>query len=739
MYRRPECEYSFGEFRKFEIFRDKELGHGSYGAVYKAKCDALPCAAKLIYPVLFASNVSQQAVPSQGKDHRQPMQRFEEECHFLSRIKHPNIVQYLGVYRDTETNVPVLLMELMDESLTHFLETSHKPLLYHIQLNILHDTALALAFLHSNGITHRDMSSNNVLLLAGSRAKVTDFGMSKFADTPHLTSMTQCPGTPAYMSPEALDEPPVYSNKLDCFSFGVLIIQVITREFPKPTDRFQTMELAHPKQPSRRYQARVLVPEMDRRQYQINLIPTAHPLRPIALDCIKDSDIERPTTDRMCETLEQLKTTTLYASSLQQVFDKELLLTTQSQTIKTNQKQLHELRMIIQDKDQQIYDKDRLIQDNAQQLQHQQQQFQNMQQENEQLRKLLQLKNQQITKLQRVTPQRAHVHEQTLTGHTQDLQPQLLEDQLKDKKKRELKQSWKKGPKAPVAMYRGSSTMIGNTVYFNHFNSQDVYAFNFNTTQWSTLPQCPYRNTTLSTINNKLTSVGGMDLDGPTNKLNTHHDQKWVELYSPMPTERRWAAVLSTTTHIAVIGGLGRYGRRLDTTEVLHIESKQWNTASPLPCEMYLAAATLCGDLLYLTGGSNNDYCVLSCSFSDLVQSTRISKQKQSSSSAAFSKHSNVWHNICDLPVRHTTCVTVQGKVLAIGGIDQHDKKSTAVYELNMDNNEWAQKGYMNIARSQCLATALPDNSIFVVGGESGISAYSGEYTDETEFATCIF
>ena len=69
-------------------------------------------------------------------------------------------------------------MELMDESLTKFLERpeSTGPLPYHSQLNICHDVALALAYLHSNGIIHRDLSSNNVLLIGeGSRAKVTDF------------------------------------------------------------------------------------------------------------------------------------------------------------------------------------------------------------------------------------------------------------------------------------------------------------------------------------------------------------------------------------------------------------------------------------------------------------------------------------------------------------------------------------------------------------------------------------
>ena len=781
MARRPDSEYGF-TFTNVEIFRDQELGHGSYGAVYKAKCDSLPCAAKFIYPVLFASNVPQQAAPPQGKEHRQPMRRFEAECRFLSQIKHPNIVQYLGVYREPETNVPVLLMELMDESLTHFLESSQNSVLYHIQVNILHDTILALAFLHSNGITHRDMSSNNVLLIAGSRAKVTDFGMSTLTDAAasHLASMTQCPGTPAYMSPEALAEPPVYSEKLDCFSFGVLTIQVITQEFPKPKDRFQTMEVINPSHPSRRFQAHVLVPELERRQSHINLIPAAHPLRPIALDCVKDRDAERPTAEHLCETLEQFKSTPLYASSVQQVHDRELQLRTQRQTIEMKEQQLQEQRVIIQDndrqlqdKDRQIQDKDQLIQDKFRQIQDKDQQIQDeyrqiqdkdqqiqdkdrqiqvkdkqlqdndqlQQQENQQLRKMLELKDQQITELQRGTPQRG----QTPRRHAQDLQPQLQQLQLSEDQQTEVKKKpaskeltlkWRKGPKAPAAMYRGSSTIIGETVYVNHYYSQDVYAFHCNTTQWSTLLQCPYIESTLTTINSMLTTVGGRantnSLYMTTNKVITHHDHKWVELYPPMPTERYWAAVLSTTTHVAVMGGW-KGCNRLAITEVMDIQTKQWSTASPLPYEIYLATTTLCGEILYLMGGDSNRYSVLSCRFSNLVQSmqsTCPSTQKQPWSSTVAT-HSKVWHNIPGLPVRHSTCVTVQGKVLAIGGREKQDKWTTSIYELNTDIIEWTHKSDMNVARSDCLATTLPDNNILVVGGWTCTG-----YTDETEIAT---
>ena len=106
--------------------------------------------------------------------------KFLQECQFLSTIKHPSIVQYLGTASDPQSRRPVLLMELMDESLTRFLERLTGPLPYHSQLNICHDVAMALAYLHSNSIIHRDLSSNNVLLIGeGSRAKVTDFGMSK--------------------------------------------------------------------------------------------------------------------------------------------------------------------------------------------------------------------------------------------------------------------------------------------------------------------------------------------------------------------------------------------------------------------------------------------------------------------------------------------------------------------------------------------------------------------------------
>ena len=175
--------------RNVQLLRNDTLGSGSYGVVCKAMWGQRLCAAKLLHPIFFQSND-----PGIVTTRR----RFEQECRFLDDMKHPHIVEYLGTSHDPDSGLLVLLMELMDESLTHFLERSQQPLAFHIEVDLCHGIAQALAYIHSKDIIHRDLSGNNVLLLAG-RAKITDFGMSKLLDSNRrMTPLTMCPGTLAY-------------------------------------------------------------------------------------------------------------------------------------------------------------------------------------------------------------------------------------------------------------------------------------------------------------------------------------------------------------------------------------------------------------------------------------------------------------------------------------------------------------------------------------------------------------
>ena len=340
------------EKQAVRLIKTEQLGIGSYGVVYKAMCDNLPCAGKILHATLFQSN---------DPGAMSIMKRFQQECSVLSALRHPNIVQYLESYQDPETQLPVLLMELMDANLTQFLQQSQEPLPYHTQVNICHDIALALVYLHSNDIIHRDLSSNNVLLIgAGNRAKVTDFGMAKFFNINRVTvtPLTMCPGTLAYMSPEALDDPPVYTKKLDTFSFGVLGIQIVTRQFPDPGPR--TKKVEDLRDPKRRLQE--LVPEIERRKSHIDLIDPPHPLIPIATDCLNDNEKDRPSAQELCHHLAALKEAPQYSDSVQQAQER-------SRELQQQQKQVQDLQQQLQVCDGQVREKDAVIATREQKIQ----------------------------------------------------------------------------------------------------------------------------------------------------------------------------------------------------------------------------------------------------------------------------------------------------------------------------------------------------------------------------------
>ena len=655
MSQQPQPQYEF-HYQRVELLKTEELGIGSYGAVYKAMCDDLPCAAKILHPALF-----QFTAPGSTN----VMRKFEQECRLLSAIKHPHIVQYLGTYHDPESRLPVLLMELMDESLTRFLERFHESLPYHTEVNLCHDIALALSYLHSNGIVHRDLSSNNVLLIAGSRAKVTDFGMVKLYDmnrsTTHLTPLTLCPGTTVYMPPEALKDRPVYSDKLDSFSLGVLCVQIMTRQFPDPGDRFQTVVISDPRIPSGRVQ--VEVPEIKRRQSQIDLIDPTHPLRSVVLDYLKDRDRERPSCHELCGHMSTLKASPKYIVSVQhsQVNTKSAQSTNeesrereiqQSQQIQDLQQQLHTkddqlhtlgnhlrekeqenrqkqehifaLQSLLTAKDEQLAGKDhQLKQKEAAMAAHQQ--------DIQQLRQQMQSSEQVAAQFQQ------NLHEREKMNR--DLQLQQLLRQRVGKRQEEgeasgtaasegsIKLRWRDGGRAPCKMCGEVSAVDGSVAYFRPGGYKSVFAYNSTNNKWSELPKHPNSSFSLAMVNNLLTAIGGMTSnDEVTNSLLSLTDNKWTKRFPPMPTKRWLTAVVCSGRSLVVAGGsTGDKKLIMSTVEVMGTETLQWSTASSLPHPLYCASATLCGDQVYMLGGFDQrdkpSSSVFTCSLAALLQS----------------------------------------------------------------------------------------------------------------------
>ena len=735
-------------FQTVQLFKAQSLGIGSYGAVCKARCDDLPCAAKLLHPILFDPTARAQA--SRQTEHRLPISRFEQECEFLSSIKHPNIVQYLGTHTDPESRMPVLLMELMDESLTSFLERSQQNLPHHIEVTISNDIALALSFLHSNGIIHRDLSSNNVLMIGNSRAKVTDFGMAKLAGAnlqATRVSLTQTPGADVYMPPEATKIPPVYSEKIDCFSHGVLGVQIMTRQFPKPGDRFSRIQIQDPRFP-RGIEARV--PEVERRKEHIDLIDHTHPLLTVALDCLKDEEGERPSAQEICGRLAALKQAPKFTQSLreqatpQQSTADEAAVRQLRDTIASKDEIIDEKTRIITSKDQVIVLKDQEIATNATTIaryqQENQQQRRHMETVTRERDNIIEYRDSELQCLRQQAGEKERVIAEFQQASLREARRiSQLEQQLKlwpeasssggaeGLVSMELK--WREGRKALREMRRGTDAVVqGSMVYIGAVKSQQLHGYNSPTNDWLWFPDCPNESFSLAVVGNLITAIGGVKIDQYTNTLfsltEESRKRKWVEIFPPMPTKRTLTCAVSSGTALIVIGGWGDRQVVLSTVEVMDASTKVWTTAASIPEPLYNASATICGDRLYVLGARNSSEkaskSVFTCSLSALLQSSQPMSLTRNLQALSLTASTTVWSKLADLPVLGSTCVTFQGRLLAIGGSDTDFNPITAVRMYNPTTNSWSVISHMNIPHELCFAAVLPGKRIIVVGGYIG-------------------
>ena len=208
------------------VFTDTQLGRGADATVYEVEWNGTLCAAKRLHEILLEDQSSGGVAKL--------ISNFEAECKTWSKLRHPGVVQFLGVHLDRSSRLPVLVMEKMDTSLRTYLENHSKeefPL--KMKAFVLRQVCQALAYLHCQAppLVHHDMSTNNVLLNVDSFVtKVSDFGMSRAINPSALSRKSSIKGTLAYMAPEALQIPPHYNEKLDVFSFGSVILHTLTHE-----------------------------------------------------------------------------------------------------------------------------------------------------------------------------------------------------------------------------------------------------------------------------------------------------------------------------------------------------------------------------------------------------------------------------------------------------------------------------------------------------------------------------
>ena len=269
----------------------QEIGHGSYGVVYEVNYNGKACAAKEVHSIFVGAD----GFPKMKED-------FVRECHLWSTLLHPNIVQFLGVFfpPQNESGLPVLVMEKMWESLTSLAE-KHANIPLHVKLSILVDVSLGLRYLHNRvpPVIHCDLSPNNILVGFRLEAKITDLGVAKVVKAGGSTkTMTKAPGTTDFMPPEAVADRPMYGPPLDVFSFGGIILHIITQQWPRPL----SWVYIDPKTREQR-----LLSEVERRQHYLDQISTPDGLRALAASCLNGDPQCRPVIKTVADKIGSLK------------------------------------------------------------------------------------------------------------------------------------------------------------------------------------------------------------------------------------------------------------------------------------------------------------------------------------------------------------------------------------------------------------------------------------------------
>ena len=297
------------------------IGAGAYGTVEEVAIPGAICAAKKIHD--FFQDGAQ--VP--GPDIMQASTQFTRECLLMSTLRHPHIVQFLGVCFLPGSRLPAIVMERLFTSLHDLLHPDTSSATFDtpksffplgLKCSILHDVASGLAYLHERSppIVHRDLSARNVLLNSEMVAKIADMGVARIL--PHLraaATMTKGPGSIVYMPPEAMEDKPEdqeeskrgnekskakYGASIDVFSFGVVAIFTLCQTFPNSL-------LA----PTYRKHGRVLGrTEIERRERYMRMIyrelPEKHPLIKMIKGCL-DFPEDRPCIREVLQLLEEAR------------------------------------------------------------------------------------------------------------------------------------------------------------------------------------------------------------------------------------------------------------------------------------------------------------------------------------------------------------------------------------------------------------------------------------------------
>ncbi|KAE8664448.1 Serine/threonine-protein kinase HT1 [Hibiscus syriacus] len=190
-----------------QLFIGNKFASGAHSRIYRGIYKQRAVAVKMV------------RIPNQNEETRSKLeQQFKSEVALLSRLLHPNIVQFIAACK--KPPVYCIITEYMSQGTLRINKKEPYSLSTETVLRLALDISQGMEYLHSKGVIHRDLKSNNLLLNNEMRVKVADFGTSCL-ETQCLETKGNM-GTYHRMAPEMIREKP-YTRKVDVYSFGIVL------------------------------------------------------------------------------------------------------------------------------------------------------------------------------------------------------------------------------------------------------------------------------------------------------------------------------------------------------------------------------------------------------------------------------------------------------------------------------------------------------------------------------------